>query len=67
MPPRTVTHTEHQPDYMKGWESAADDIKGMGLAACVEKFNLETPLGFKPSNMGAYYYASGYLDRLNEK
>lgn len=63
--PRTVTHTQHQPDYMKGWEAAQVDLNGMSHAACVAKFNLDNPVGVQPSNLGAYYYASGYADRLN--
>jgi hypothetical protein len=50
---------------MKGWEAAQADLNGMSHAACVAKFNLDNPIGVQPSNLGAYYYASGYADRLN--
>ena len=61
---RHITHTDHQEAYLAGWEAMTVEIREMGFAAARDKFNMENPIGDKPKNLGAYYYACGGIGCL---
>lgn len=62
-----ITHTEFTNDYFAGYETAKLEIKQMGFDSARNKFNLENPIGVKPSSMAAYYYAKGQIQAFVEQ
>lgn len=63
---RTVTHTEHQKDFDAGYNAKQAEIREMGWNAARDKFNMDNPHGQNPSSLGAYYYADGELQALED-
>lgn len=61
-----VKHNHHEQDYISGYEAVAQEIREIGFSAARDKFNIDNPVGQKPSSLGAYYYAKGGCDALSE-
>jgi len=62
----TNTHPPHTEDYFKGFEAMTAKRQGMSFEACRDEFNMAHPVGFKPSSLGAYYYAKGEMEALHQ-
>ena len=61
---RQVNNPEFQNAYAAGFNAKQAEIKSMGFAASRDKFNMDNPVGQKPSSIAAYYYAEGEMDAL---
>lgn len=61
---RRVNNPEFQSTYAAGFDAKQAEIKSMGFAASRDKFNMDNPVGQKPSSLAAYYYAKGEMDAL---
>ena len=64
---RQIENDTNRMDYLAGYDSKIEEIRGMGWDAARDKFNLDYPHGWKPKNNGAYYYASGEIDALADE
>ena len=62
-----IPNIEHYADYIRGYDSKLAEIYGMGWEHARDKFNADYPQGHKPANMGAYYYANGEIDALEDE
>ena len=54
---------EQEMAFINGYEVKLKEIEAMGFSAARDKFNLDNPLGFKPSLLG-YAFASGEMEAL---
>lgn len=62
-----MTHTfkiSFASDFDAGHDAVKRDISALGFEAARAKFNLDNPVGHKPSSSAAYYYAEGGMKAL---
>lgn len=61
---RQISNQEFQPHFTAGFDAKQEEIKWMGFEAARNKFNMDNPVGYKPSSPSAYYYAEGEMAAL---